>query len=315
MTTPAVGTVAVTGANGFVGRHLCDHFRRLGWEVRALVRDPAQYPYCEPGVRTFHCDLPDMVDEQALAGASALVHGAYMTRFTTYAEADRVNNQGTRRLLALAKAACVARFVFLSTQAAHEDAVSYYGRSKFALERLLLAEEGLVLRLGFVLGSGEVGLFSRLCDLVRKAKVIPLFGGGRQPMQFVYIDDLCTAIARAVVAGRTGLYTVAAPRVVETGQFFRMLAARLGRRPWFVPFPIGPALAVLRLLEVLRLPFPVSSENLLGFKAARATDTRGDLEALGVRLRDVEESLDDILGGAVRDVPAKAGQAGPGAGT
>jgi NADH dehydrogenase len=306
--SPAAGVVAVTGATGFVGRSVCDHFRRLGWEVRALVRDPAQYPYREPGVRSFRCDLPDGADEQGLAGAGVVVHCAYVTRFTSYAEAERVNDQGTRRLLALAKAAGVGRFVFISTQAAHAEALSYYGKSKFALERLVLGEGGLVIRPGFVLGPGDVGLFRRVCDMIRTAKVIPLFGGGRQPMQFVHIDDLCQTITRAVTAGRTGRYTVAGPRVVETGQFFRMLAARLGRRPWFVSFPIGPALLVLRLIEALRLPFPVSSENLLGFKGARADDTRADLEALGVQLRDVDECLDGVLGGRgganPTDVPA-----------
>ena len=75
------------------------------------------------------------------------------------------------------------------------------------------------------------------------------------------------------------------------------IAARLGKKPVFVPFPIPPALVVLRVVEGLRIPFPVSSENLLGLKCLRASDTTRDLERLGIRARPAEESLDEALAG------------------
>ena len=35
---PAVGCVAITGATGMVGRHLCDHFRAAGLAVLDRLR-------------------------------------------------------------------------------------------------------------------------------------------------------------------------------------------------------------------------------------------------------------------------------------
>jgi nucleoside-diphosphate-sugar epimerase len=151
--------LAVTGASGFIGMHLCEHFRRLGWEVRALVRNPAAYPWKVAGMRAFPCCLPETVDEGGLVGARVLVHCAYTTRFTDLEQAERVNDLGTRRVLELARKAGVERFLFVSSQSAHEEAESYYGRSKLALEKVLSPERDLIFRSGLVLGKAGSGLF------------------------------------------------------------------------------------------------------------------------------------------------------------
>jgi len=288
------GPVAITGAGGFIGRHLCAAFDRLGREVRALVRDPEAPRPVLGGFRRVLCDLPDRLDETGLAGVETVVHCAYVTRFRDPVEAQEVNERGTRRVLAAARTAGARRFVFISSQSAHEGALSYYGRSKRALERLLSPGD-LAIRPGLVLGPGEAGLFARMAQTMRTARVVPLFGGGRQPLQTVHIDDLCEAITAAVEKDLSGALTVAEPEPIEMGVFLRALAGRLRRRPLFVPFPIAPALAALRLIEAARLPFPVSSENLLGLKQMRAADTTHDLRVLGVTVRSALESLDRIF--------------------
>jgi len=296
MTPACPGVVAVTGATGFIGRYLCDHFRGLGWDVRALARTTSTYPFATEGIQIFSCDLPDRVDEDALNGAEVLVHCAYMTRYTELAAAKRVNELGTRKLLELARSRGVDRFVFLSSQSAHDEAESYYGRSKLELEKLFLPDRDVIFRSGLVLGKAGAGLFHRMCDMVRQSRILPLFGGGHQLIQTIHVQDLCRATEEVVRKELTGLFTVAEPRAMELRKFLRAIAARLGRRPLFVPFPMSPALTFLRTLEALRFPFPVSSENLLGLKCLRATETTEDLDRLGITVRSASESLDEILG-------------------
>jgi len=288
--------IAITGATGFIGRNLCDHFRRLGWEVRALVRDVSSYPYAEQGIRSFPCDLPDSLDRKALDAAGVLIHCAYVTRHADLEAARLVNETGTRRVIDACREAGVGRIVFVSSQSAHDGALSYYGRSKRDLEALL-SERDLILRPGLVLGPGEAGLFGRMCETVRASRLIPLFGGGRQPLQTVHIDDLCVAVERALERDVSGPLVVAEPRPVEMRSFLRLLARKLGRNPLLVPCPLAPALLALRLLEALRIPFPVSSENLLGLKQMRADDTSAVARDLDLRVRSAGESLDAIFAG------------------
>ena len=65
---------------------------------------------------------------------------------------------GTRRMLELARASGVGRFVFPSSISARADAPAYYGRGKAAAEAALDPERDLVLRPGLVLARGG-GLF------------------------------------------------------------------------------------------------------------------------------------------------------------
>lgn len=287
---------AVTGAGGFIGRHLCERLSREGWSVRALVRDPRRHFEATHSCSTFLCDLPDRIDEASLAGVEALVHCSWVTRHTSLDEARRVNEIGSRRLFDAARRAGVGRVVFVSSQSAHTGAVSYYGRSKKAIEESLDPGRDLIIRPGLVLGEGSAGLFARMCETVERTRVIPLFGGGRQPLQTVHIEDLCRAIASAMDRGLSGSYTIAESNSVMMGDFMRMVARRLGKRPLFVPCPIAPALLALRVIETLGLPFPVSSENLLGLRQMRAAETAPDLAALGVTVRSASESLHDLLG-------------------
>jgi nucleoside-diphosphate-sugar epimerase len=289
-TVGAGRVVVVTGANGFLGAHFVRHLGGHGFVVRGLVRRPEAQGTPPPGVRWFRGDLPDHVDATAFAGAFAVVHCAYTSRFTTLEEARRTNEEGSARVLALSRAAGVPRFVFLSTTSAHPAARSYYGRSKLADEETLDLERDTVLRSGLVLGAG--GLAQRLARSMRRLGVVPLLDGGRQPIQTVWIDDLADAVEQVIVRGLAGRFVVAEPEGLTMRELFERIAARSGTKVRFVPVPASLLLAPLRACERLQIPLPLSSENVLGAIALRRQPSAEDLARLGIRARPVEESLD-----------------------
>jgi len=290
-------TVAVTGASGFIGGAVCRTLAGRGWQVRALVRDPGGRAW-PSGVEAMRCDLPDTIDEAGLAGADAIVHCAYATRETDLERAKRVNEDGTKRLLEASRRAGVGRLVFVSTILAAPDAPSYYARSKHALEALFDAGHDAVVQPGLVLGRDGHGLFQQMLDNMRGLRVVPLFDGGRQPLQTVHVDDVCEAIARILERDLTGTFRIAEPDPPTLGAFLRSMAERLGIRVQFVPLPFGPVLAGVRLMEAMHLPFPLRAESLLGLKGLRRVAVADDLQRLDLRVRTADESLRDVLGSA-----------------
>lgn len=288
-------TVAVTGASGMLGEYICDSLLHRGWEVRALVRDPDTFRDRRADVRVGRCDLPDEIDESLLEGAGALVHCAYATRVTDLTEARRVNEDGTRRLVDASRRAGVPTFVFISTVAACAEAPNYYARSKYVLEHLLDPGRDLILRPGLILAKQGHGLFQQMRDVTRRTHLVPLFGGGVQPLQTVHVDDVCEALARALDRGVTGAINVAEPSPASLAEFMRMLAARLGVRCLFLPLPFGPVLAAVRLVEALHVPFPLKSQSLLGLKGLRQVPVREDLKRLDMVARSAAESLKDVV--------------------
>jgi NADH dehydrogenase len=206
-----------------------------------------------------------------------------------------VNEDGTRRLLDAARAAD-ARVVFISTVAASADAPSYYARSKHALEALFDPARDVIVRPGLVIGKDGHGLFQQLLDNMQRLGVVPVFGGGRQPLQTVHLDDLCEAIVRILERDLTGAFNVAEPDPPTFSGFLRQMADQVGARVRFVPLPFGPVLAAVRVVEALRLPFPLRSESLLGLKGLQKLPVEDDLRRLELRVRPAAESLADVLG-------------------
>jgi NAD dependent epimerase/dehydratase family enzyme len=124
---------------------------------------------------------------------------------------------------------------------------------------------------------------------------VPLFGGGRQPLQTDHVDDVCEAVARAIERGVTGAVNVAEPEPISLAAFLHMTAARARVRCLFVPLPFAPILAVLRAVEALGLPFPLRSESLLGMRGLRVVPVAADLARLELRVRPAAESLAAIF--------------------
>lgn len=287
--------ILITGASGFLGGELCRFFAQKGWRVRAMVRNPENSTgWASAGVKEiYECDLPRKIDEEAFQDDPfALIHAAYASRETDVRKAQAVNMQGSRRLKELATKFKVKRFVFLSSLAALPDAVSYYGKSKWAVEQLLDSRQDLILRLGMVIGKG--GLFDRLRQSITRLPFIPLFFGGNQPLHTLWVGDLCEAVDHALQRNLSGIYKVGHPQSIELRDFYRALARWEGKKCRFLELPGAPALWALRTLEKMGLYLPVTSENLLGLKQMRVFETGPDLEKLGIRPISLEESLEKL---------------------
>ncbi|MBL8927743.1 MAG: NAD-dependent epimerase/dehydratase family protein, partial [Pseudonocardia sp.] len=105
--------VLVTGARGMLGRAVALALAARGDEVTVLQRRPSALP-----VREVLTDLgdPDAPLDAALAGQDAVVHlAAKVDVVGSWRDYARTNVEGTRRLLAAARAAGVARFVHVSS--------------------------------------------------------------------------------------------------------------------------------------------------------------------------------------------------------
>lgn len=148
-------TIAITGATGFVGRHLAERAVAQGNAVRALTRRPQP---AQPGIVWIEgaLDLPGSLG-RLVEGADAVIHVAGVINARNEAGFIAGNVAGTASMIAAAAAADVRRFVHVSSLAAREPELSAYGRSKAESEKLM-AESGLdwaIVRPPAVYGPGD----------------------------------------------------------------------------------------------------------------------------------------------------------------
>ena len=272
---------AITGAGGFLGSTLARRLAAGGAEVAALSRSRADIP----GTRWHHYELSDAsIDPAALEGADVVVHAAFSAAGAG-PELEKLNYDAALRLRDAARKKG-ARFIFISSMSAHEEAASAYGRAKWAIEKALDPADAIV-RPGLIVGPG--GLYARMLGQLRGAPVIPLFYGGGQPVQVIGVDDAAEGIGRVAARRETGAFNLALPQPLTIRELYgRMLAAAGLNRP-ILPLPGGPALLAVKFCEKLGLRLPITSENLLGLKHLRRFETAGSLARLGLALAPLDE--------------------------
>lgn len=122
---PRVGSesnveVFLTGATGFIGRHLLARLLEQGREVVALCRDPASLParLDNRRLRVVAADLSEQEQYHEWLSAGAVVFHLAAVRGLADrngSEMERVNVEGTLSLARAASEAGVERFIYVST--------------------------------------------------------------------------------------------------------------------------------------------------------------------------------------------------------
>ncbi len=130
----------MTGATGFIGRHVVRALIEEGYTVRALARRlPKPEQFEDDGISWVLGSLSDDAALKSLVkGAAGIVHGAGAIRAASRDEFFAVNADATRRLAEIAShESAPPRFVHLSSLAAREPRLSPYAASKRAGEQAL----------------------------------------------------------------------------------------------------------------------------------------------------------------------------------
>jgi NADH dehydrogenase len=199
--------VGVTGAGGFIGRHLTRAAARAGWEVVGVVRsEEAAEEVARRGGRPV---VVEALSRTALASAfdsvQAVVHLAQIGAERGGDRYQAVNVQGTREVIAAARQAGAARIVFLSGLGVghyglHPRCTNPYFASKLAAELELLRSglELAIFRPSYVLGPGG-GLIPGLLEELVSGEV-ELLGQGAHRLQPIGVEDVSDLILAAAQA-------------------------------------------------------------------------------------------------------------------
>jgi nucleoside-diphosphate-sugar epimerase len=274
-----VRTIAITGANGYIGSRLCRAAIAANWNVLALGRRPIS----GKDVTFAPYDFARAVEVDLLKGVDALVHLAADTRSAN--PDPLVEVAACRNLIQVCTAANV-RLIFVSSQTARADSPTGYGRLKWQLERLVLEARGLVVRPGMVYGGPEAGLFGSLCGLVRVLPVLPALFMTAPIVQPTHVDDLANALLAAASLDPQLLsdhpYEIADRDSISFTQFLKAIArCRVRKVRLFVPFPT----VVVRLVAGLAFRLtrnskidPLRLESLLGLQPMNCSASNAALQ-------------------------------------
>jgi nucleoside-diphosphate-sugar epimerase len=278
-----VSTCLVTGAGGFVGRHLVAALLDQGHRVRAVTRTPG-----DVSNNVDYRAIGDLSEDQDWSGllnnVDAVVHLAarvHVMHVPDRSETDvyrRINVDATSSLAAAASIAGVREFIFVSTVKVlgertidrpfdagdPPDPQDDYARSKWAAEQALhriSAATGMpvsIVRPPLVYGPGVGANFLNLLELADRGMPLPFAHIGNS-RSMISVWNLCDFLVRLVETpgARDRTFLVSDGIDVSTDQLLSLISRAMGRPPrlFYLPKQLLLAIAAVagRKEEVRRL--------------------------------------------------------------
>jgi uncharacterized protein YbjT (DUF2867 family) len=199
--------ILITGATGLVGRQLVPHLVASGWPVRVLVlprrgRRLPRLPWPDDlDVETVAGDLADQTRlHEAMQGVHTVFHLASAQWWGTRRDLERVDMQGTRNVIAVARSARIGRLYYLSQLGAEPSSAYTLMRVKGQVEGLI-RNSGVaytIMRCGVIFGP-EDRFVNSMAMLLRTNPVFYFQPGrGDGLLHPLYVMDLVKALANSL---------------------------------------------------------------------------------------------------------------------
>jgi len=266
----------VTGATGFVGAAVARALLNAQWQVRALARSGSDRSNLNALPLEVHeGDLNDPASLQpALQGCEALFHVAadYRLGARDPQQLYRTNVEGTRAILAAARAAGVRRIVYTSsvatvgipkdgtpgeeqTPVALENMIGHYKRSKFLAEEVARAAARggasvVIVNPSTPVGPGDV-------KPTPTGQLVLDAAAGRMPayvdtgLNIVHVDDVAAGHLLAYERGRPGERYILGGEDMTLRQILAQISTLVGRKPPRIRLPYGAVLPMAYVAEGL----------------------------------------------------------------
>jgi uncharacterized protein YbjT (DUF2867 family) len=283
--------ILITGATGYIGRHLVARLVAQGERPRCLVRDTKRAAAILPAdkVELARGDTVDSASlQEAVRGIDTIVHAAFITadhKESAGNHYEDTNVRGTANLIQAAKDAGVKRIIEISGLGTKEDKPGSYMQGRFLAEKML-KESGLdwtIIQPSVLFGK-DAPFIKGLADLIRTAPVVPLIGGGKTLFQPIYVEDIVTVIIKVLedparTSGKT--YTIGGPAYYSFSQVIDILLETMHKSRIKAPAPTALVGIGAAMMEAVLPRPPLTKAAMTLFSFNNTTDLRSVERAFG----------------------------------
>ncbi len=291
--------ILVTGATGFIGRHLVTRLLSEGRRVRCLLDERRSHhlPWAQDAMPEIR--IGSLFDEQtvfqAVTGVDVIFHLESAQWWGHPRDLERIDLNGTRALVIAARAARVGRIITMSHLGASPSAAYPLLRVKGLVEEVIRTS-GLaytILRSAMVFGEDDT-FVNYIAMQLRATPLIYLMPGqGEVSLQPLYIEDLVSALVAILSSLNSvdNMIEIGGPEYITLEDLIRTVMRVSGTPRTIVPIP-PYALRWLTTVYSRVLPRSLVTGQWFDLLATNKTAHIGNLyRHFGIHPRRFEDTL------------------------
>jgi uncharacterized protein YbjT (DUF2867 family) len=254
--------IAITGATGFVGRHLARSLSYQGHELVLIARGLDGRDRTVRRVHGAQFHAASVTDEEALVrvfeGCDRVAHCAGINREMGEQTYVKIHIEGTQAVVNAAQRTGVKKIALMSFLRARPDCGSGYHESKWSAEEIVRSSglDYTILKAGVIYGRGD-HLLDHLARSIMTVRLFAQVGWKDEPVRPVAIEDVVRIFEASLAEGRLSRRTVAVmgPERLRFSEVVRRVARAAERRVYVFPMPVWFHRALAWVFErVMKIP-------------------------------------------------------------
>ena len=267
--------VYISGISGFLSINMVRYLLEQGVDEISGI-DLVDFTYPERDkIEFLQGDIRDKeAVRKSMQGADIVIHTAAALPLYTPEDIYTTDVVGTRNLLEQAQEFGVKRFIHISSTAVYGvpdhhplyetdpvDGVGPYGEAKVQAEEVceeFRANDMCVpiIRPKSFVGPERLGVFAIFYEWASEGKNFPNIGNGKNRYQLLDVEDLCSAIYACMTLPEKKVndtFNIGAEKFTTMKEDYQAVMDEAGFGKRIIPFPAGPVIAALKVLEALKL--------------------------------------------------------------
>lgn len=313
-------TALVTGATGFLGKHLCQQLTEQGWQVYALCRSQQKAKELDDNINVV---LGDILDTEAFKkqlpkNIDVLFHTAASTNtwFKNNPMQTKTNLQGTQNMIDLALELNINRYIHISSVVVYgihktlknitedmpkegQDSWINYVKTKTASEKLVLESKKMdcvIINPTHIIGPGDKNNWARLIKMIANKKLPSIPNGSGS---FVDVRDVAAGIIATFYLGKKGENYLLGGTDMNFKGFVTKVAEKLKVKPTRVQLPNFMLMALAKaknmISRITNKEPDITPESVTLISDLYQCDAAKARVELDYNTRNFEITLDDTI--------------------
>ena len=298
-------TITLLGGSGFLAKYCISELLKDGHKVVVVCRNPylagdlrMMGPLDQLDICSSNIANKDSI-ETFIRGSDIVINLVGILYESGKNQTfQNCHTLGAKNIAELSKKYNVERLIHFSSIGANIDSESKYQKSKGLGEKYIteIFPNATIIRPSIVFGLGD-GFFSVQSKLVKMLPVIPLFGGGNNCFQCVYVKDLAHGLSKIIELEKTKgqIFEFGGPDILSMKEIYKLIMDTLGVKRLLLPMPISVASTMGLFMQYLPSPIITYDQVKLLRQDNVVSEKQNTLESLGVAKHSVKDLLQTFI--------------------